>query len=144
MSANPIPEAVRAWETEDGRVISASQKETALRDGGASASSVAVYSIPLYTAADLSQQPEPKAEARGVVDGWKPASVEPPHDPKNGSLGTEYLIFPPTSRGDRTAFYGRRLGGAACWYRYGAQVHGVDYWQELPASPAALAGERNG
>lgn len=40
---------VRAWETEDGRVISARQKETALRNGGASASSVANYNIPLYT-----------------------------------------------------------------------------------------------
>lgn len=82
--------------------------------------------------------------ARGVVDGWKPSSVEPPHNPKKGSLGTEYLIYPPTSGGDRTAFYGRRLGGAACWYRYGAQVHGVDYWHELPAIPVALTGERNG
>jgi hypothetical protein len=91
-------------------------------------------------ASALSQQPE----ARGVVDRWKPSSVEPPHNPKKDSLGTEYLIYPPTSGGDRTAFYGRRLGGAACWYRYGAQVHGVDYWQELPASPAALTGERNG
>lgn len=36
-----------AWRTEDGRVISAEQKAQAERDGGASASSVRTYSIPL-------------------------------------------------------------------------------------------------
>lgn len=41
---------VRAWETDDGRVISANQKATALRDGGASASSVKPYSNPLVGA----------------------------------------------------------------------------------------------
>lgn len=39
-----------AWMTDDGRVISARQKETALRDGGASASSVVPYAIPLTAA----------------------------------------------------------------------------------------------
>src|SRR5690606_31871407 len=86
----------------------------------------------------------PQPAAPRLVVGWKPSSVEPPHNPKKDSLGTEYLIYPPTSSWGRTAFYGRRLGGVACWYRYGAQVHGVDYWQELPADPAALTGERNG
>lgn len=38
---------VRAWETDDGRVISDEQKQGALRDGGASASSVRPYSIAL-------------------------------------------------------------------------------------------------
>ncbi len=37
----------RAWETDDGRVISAEQKQQALRDGGASASSVRPFSIAL-------------------------------------------------------------------------------------------------
>lgn len=37
-----------AWMASDGRVISARQKERAIRDGGASASSVSVYSDPLY------------------------------------------------------------------------------------------------
>lgn len=45
---------VAAWETEDGRVISARQKATALRDGGASASSVAPYTTPLYRTAPQS------------------------------------------------------------------------------------------
>ncbi|MDR8105594.1 hypothetical protein KPB04_28060 [Burkholderia cenocepacia] len=36
-------EGVRAWETDDGRVISDAQKQQALRDGGASASSVRPY-----------------------------------------------------------------------------------------------------
>ncbi|WP_321789357.1 hypothetical protein [Burkholderia pyrrocinia] len=38
---------VRAWETDDGRVISDEQKQQALRDGGASASSVRPFSIAL-------------------------------------------------------------------------------------------------
>ncbi|KVA45296.1 hypothetical protein WI70_30315 [Burkholderia cepacia] len=40
-------EVVRAWETDDGRVISDEQKQQALRDGGASASSVRPFSIAL-------------------------------------------------------------------------------------------------
>ncbi|WP_233633133.1 Lar family restriction alleviation protein [Burkholderia seminalis] len=36
-------EGIRAWETDDGRVISDEQKQQALRDGGASASSVRPY-----------------------------------------------------------------------------------------------------
>ena len=43
-------QAVDAWMTDDGRVISARQKDVALRDGGASASSVAPYYIPLTAA----------------------------------------------------------------------------------------------
>lgn len=49
--AAPVPAMAtgpaRAWETEDGRVISDEQKQQALRDGGASASSVRPYSIAL-------------------------------------------------------------------------------------------------
>ncbi|WP_155637685.1 hypothetical protein [Burkholderia cepacia] len=40
-------EPVRAWETDDGRVITDEQKQQALRDGGASASSVRPFSIAL-------------------------------------------------------------------------------------------------
>lgn len=39
---------VAAWHTDDGRTISAKQKSDALRDGGASASSVASYTRPSY------------------------------------------------------------------------------------------------
>ncbi|WP_322073373.1 hypothetical protein [Burkholderia cepacia] len=49
--AVPVPAMAtgpaRAWETDDGRVISDEQKQGALRDGGASASSVRPYSIAL-------------------------------------------------------------------------------------------------
>ncbi|WP_175878852.1 hypothetical protein [Burkholderia sp. BCC0097] len=41
-------EDVRAWETDDGRVITDMQKQQALRDGGASASSVTPYAHALY------------------------------------------------------------------------------------------------
>ncbi len=40
-------EGVRAWQTDDGRVISDAQKQQALRDGGASASSVRPFHIAL-------------------------------------------------------------------------------------------------
>ncbi len=40
----------RAWMHPDGRVVPASTMATAKRDGGASASSLAGYNIPLYTA----------------------------------------------------------------------------------------------
>lgn len=39
---------IAAWHTDDGRTISAKQKADAERSGGASASSVAAYSIPSY------------------------------------------------------------------------------------------------
>jgi hypothetical protein len=43
----PVGEPV-AWMTEDGRTISEKQKAALIRDGGASASSMRAYSIPLY------------------------------------------------------------------------------------------------
>lgn len=43
----PNPPAAWRHEEDPDRVISASQKEQALRDGGASASSVRAYTIPL-------------------------------------------------------------------------------------------------
>lgn len=59
-----------AWMASDGRVISAKQKERAIRDGGASASSVSVYSEPLYP------QPQPQgtdvAVKRGLATGDTP------------------------------------------------------------------------
>ena len=51
------------WQTEDGRTISARQKADALRDGGASASSVKPYSIPLYSS------PAPSVAAVTVPEG---------------------------------------------------------------------------
>jgi hypothetical protein len=54
-----------AWMTEDGRVISDAQKQGALRDGGASASSVRPFSIELCRRA-------PRTDVSGAVpDGWK-------------------------------------------------------------------------
>ncbi|MCA8160605.1 hypothetical protein [Burkholderia cepacia] len=60
-------EGVRAWETDDGRVISDEQKQQALRDGGASASSVRPFSIALgRIGAVLSMA----AEAVAIPAGW--------------------------------------------------------------------------
>jgi len=53
LSTAPLPRAsdavapIKAWATDDGRVISDSQKQAALREGGASASAVRPYSIAL-------------------------------------------------------------------------------------------------
>jgi hypothetical protein len=72
--------------------------------------------------------------------GWRSIAEVPPHNPRKDSLGTEYLIWPATDGGDRTAFFGRRLGGMPCWYRYGAPVHGVTHWQPLPPAPKPAEG----
>ncbi|PFH12910.1 hypothetical protein [Burkholderia sp. JKS000303] len=59
-----------AWMTDDGRVISDAQKQQALRDGSASASSVQPFSIALSRA--------PRTEVAGAVpDGWKLVPIEP-------------------------------------------------------------------
>ncbi|MDN7703307.1 hypothetical protein QZM15_33010 [Burkholderia sp. AU44665] len=58
-------EGVRAWETDDGRVISNKQKQQALRDGGASASSVRPFSIALGRI-----RPVQAVEAVATPFGW--------------------------------------------------------------------------
>ncbi|MBY4799946.1 hypothetical protein K6W78_08005 [Burkholderia cepacia] len=60
-------EGVRAWETDDGRVISDEQKQQALRDGGASASSVRPFSISLGR---IGAVPAMAAEAVAIPAGW--------------------------------------------------------------------------
>lgn len=60
-------EGVRAWETDDGRVISDEQKQQALRDGGASASSVRPFSIALGR---IGAVPAMAAEAVAIQAGW--------------------------------------------------------------------------
>ncbi|MBR7942321.1 hypothetical protein [Burkholderia cenocepacia] len=64
MAAQPA----RAWETDDGRVISNEQKQQALRDGGASASSVRPFSIALGR---IGAVPAMAAEAVAIPAGWK-------------------------------------------------------------------------
>ncbi|MGN8184542.1 hypothetical protein ACTJLD_01020 [Burkholderia sp. 22088] len=67
-SANGIgADGVRAWETDDGRVISDEQKQQALRDGGASASSVRPFSIALGR---IGAVPAMAAEAVAIPAGW--------------------------------------------------------------------------
>lgn len=67
-------DGVRAWETDDGRVISDEQKQQALRDGGASASSVRPFSIALGR---IGAVPALAAEAVAIPDGWKLVPIEP-------------------------------------------------------------------
>ena len=61
-------QAVAAWQHEEdaGRVISAAQKAQAIRDGGASASSVRPYSIALVAAS-----PAPQPAQEGVTDAQR-------------------------------------------------------------------------
>ncbi|WP_241301086.1 hypothetical protein [Burkholderia cenocepacia] len=59
-------EGVRAWETDDGRVISDAQKQQALRDGGASASSVQPFHIALGKIS-AAQAAEPVPRKAGYV-----------------------------------------------------------------------------
>ena len=69
--SQPLVEArepeIRAWESEDGRVISAAQKATALRDGGASASSVKGYTKALFAAAPVRGLPLTTAQISGLA-----------------------------------------------------------------------------
>ncbi|MCA7953900.1 hypothetical protein LGM43_26885 [Burkholderia seminalis] len=67
-------DGVRAWETDDGRAISDEQKQQALRDGGASASSVRPFSIALGR---IGAVPALAAEAVAIPDGWKLVPIEP-------------------------------------------------------------------
>ncbi|WP_322055670.1 Lar family restriction alleviation protein [Burkholderia cenocepacia] len=77
-------EDVRAWETDDGRVISDEQKQQPLRDGGVSASSVRPFHIALGKISPA-QAAEPVAisrhEADGleIISGWldKDGLIEP-------------------------------------------------------------------
>ncbi len=89
-------EGVRAWETDDGRVISDEQKQQALRDGGASASSVRPFSIALgRIGAVLSMA----AEAVAIGD----------HDLSTSAGGRDYIA----------EFFAKRL----CRHDFGRYIH---------------------
>lgn len=109
-SAQPA-QAVDAWMTEDGRVISDRQKATALKDSGASASSVAPYSIPLTRALS--------GEKAGPVDGWKLVPVEPTQemidrgtDEHECEQGDSYYRAPSLSDTDAIAIYKAMLSAS--------------------------------
>jgi hypothetical protein len=59
-----------AWMTEDGRVISDAQKQGALRDGGASASSVRPFSIELCRRAPSADAAAETADERVAFEAW--------------------------------------------------------------------------
>ncbi|UXU90380.1 hypothetical protein [Burkholderia sp. S-53] len=71
------PEDVRAWESDDGRVITDVQKQQALRDGDACASSVRPYSIALVRRA-----PTHTANQRAPRDQVKPDSPDRASSPR--------------------------------------------------------------
>jgi hypothetical protein len=70
----------------------------------------------------------------GAVHWTHVDDAEPAHDTRAHSFGTEYIVHP-SQRGERTAFYGRRLGGRAKWYRHGARVTGITHYAPLPEPP---------
>jgi hypothetical protein len=47
---------------------------------------------------------------------------------RDGSIGVEVFVKPFK---DETAFYGRRLGGKPCFYKYGEVITGVTKWAPL-------------
>lgn len=68
----------------------------------------------------------------------------PDCNPAPDSLGVQVRIRP-AIEGDSRAFYGRRLGGEPCFYRYGAPLVGVKAWAPLPAiDPGTVWRERDG
>lgn len=56
---------------------------------------------------------------------------------KPDSLGVEVLIWPPHEDGSRTAFYGRRQTREPNFYKYGAVLNNVQFWQYAPTPPIA-------
>lgn len=70
---------------------------------------------------------------------WKKVSKPPrlPEDHKENDLGIEYLVWPRLRMIGGTAFFGTRATGSPCFYRYGAQIHGLTHWDHLPKGPAA-------
>ncbi len=107
-----VPEEVRAWQAEDGRVISAAQKNAGMRGGGASATSVRPYSQPLFAAA-----PQPPS-AIVHVNPPEPMQVEGDVDTKAVKLGkdgwTEWVI----DRHDAHQWSWSHTKGAADIVRY--------------------------
>jgi len=47
---------------------------------------------------------------------------------REGSLGVEVFVKP---FHEETAFYGRRLGGKPCFYKYGEKLTGITHWEYL-------------
>ncbi|WP_334004257.1 hypothetical protein [Burkholderia cepacia] len=89
-------EGVRAWETDDGRVISDEQKQQALRDGGASASSVRPFSIALGR---IGAVPAMAAKAVGKIETFSGKhgltwSVDPESPPVGTALYADALPAP--------------------------------------------------
>ncbi|MDN7488527.1 hypothetical protein QZM35_12535 [Burkholderia sp. AU45274] len=100
------PQGVRAWETDDGRVISNEQKQQALRDGGASASSVRPYAYALGRIASA-QASEPVA----IPAGYALVPIEP----------TEEMVTAGIAKGD-SEFYGDALVRAEVRSDYQAMI----------------------
>jgi len=47
---------------------------------------------------------------------------------REGSVGVEVFVKPYS---EETAFYGRRLGGKPCFYKYGEKLTGITSWWPL-------------
>jgi len=83
-----------------------------------------------------SRAKQPGATQFAWMPKWISVSDQlPKYSRELDSLGVEVLIWPHTGHGEATAFYGRRLGSRARFYRYGAEVHGVTHWAPIPAGP---------
>lgn len=88
-----------AWVTDDGRAITAAQKQSALADGGATASSVRPYSIPCYAVSAPADAGEAAAIVRrqpnGAIAMFKPDGK--PFD-MSAFVGATFYTAPPAAR----------------------------------------------
>lgn len=67
--------------------------------------------------------------------GWIPVDKrKPAKGQRLNALGVEVLIWP-RDPDNGTAFYGRRITHAACFYKHGAVLEGVTHWMPLPKGP---------
>lgn len=76
-------------------------------------------------------------ESHGM--SWK-SIINPPKLPrghKDRDPGLEYLIWPVFENVGSTAFFGTRATNHPCFYKYGAEIHGITHWDYLPKGPRA-------
>lgn len=79
---------------------------------------------------------------------WIDVNMVKPRCPRDpDALGTPVLIWPRNPKDiqgggrlssiDGHCYYGRRANGKPEFYKYGAVVNGVKFWQPMPSGPTS-------